>query len=62
MLDWVFNLYDADRGGFISRQELTVLIKAANDLLGPGSLTQEVLETIEAKVNFLLNVSQMTFF
>ncbi len=62
MLDWVFNLYDADRDGFISRQELTILIKAVNDLLGPGSLSQEVLETIEAKVNSLLNVSPMTLF
>ncbi len=62
MLDWVFNLYDADRDGYISRQELTILIKAVNDLLGPGSLSQEVLETIEAKVNSLLNVSPLPLF
>ncbi len=60
MLDWVFDLYDADQDGFISRQELTILIKAVNDLL--DSLSQEVLETIEAKVNSLLNVSPMTLF
>ncbi|VDK40458.1 unnamed protein product [Taenia asiatica] len=55
VLNWVFDLYDFDRNGYISRQELTALIRAVHDLLGASHGSKESMEDIDEKVNWMFN-------
>ncbi|KAM3174670.1 hypothetical protein ACTXT7_010072 [Hymenolepis weldensis] len=56
ILNWVFDLYDYDKDGYISRQELVVLIRAVNDLLGPTQNIKELMENVDEKANRMLNI------
>nr|CDS32515.2 Kv channel interacting protein 4 [Hymenolepis microstoma] len=55
VLNWVFDLYDYDKDGYITRQELVVLIRAVNDLLGPSHNFKELVENVDTKANWMLN-------
>lgn len=55
-MNWIFDLYDVGKDGYISRQELVVLIRAVNDLLGPTQNIKELIENVDEKANWMLNV------
>lgn len=59
MLNWVFDLYDFDKDGYISRQELTALIRAVHDLLGASHGSRESVEDVDEKVNWMFNVRRL---
>ncbi|KAM7538323.1 hypothetical protein Aperf_G00000069647 [Anoplocephala perfoliata] len=55
ILNWIFDLYDVNKDGYISRQELVILIRAVNDLLGPAHNAKELMESVDEKANWMLN-------
>ncbi|KAH9283772.1 Kv channel-interacting protein 4 [Echinococcus granulosus] len=55
ILNWVFDLYDFDKDGYISRQELTALIRAVHNLLGAPHGSRGSVEDIDEKVNWMFN-------
>ena len=56
MLNWVFDLYDLDKDGYISRQELVSLTRAVHDLLGPAHTFWGSVEDADEKANWMLDV------
>jgi Ca2+-binding EF-hand superfamily protein len=57
-LRWVFTLYDQDRDGLISREEMEDVVGSVFDLMGRTGETAQEEEIISERVDRIFEVSQ----
>ena len=58
-LRWTFSLYDQDRDGFISREEMEDVVGSVFDLMGRTGDPAAEEEIINERVNFIFEVSYL---
>lgn len=56
-LRWVFNLYDTDQDGYLSRNDLSNIVTAVYNLIGSRPSVDR--NTIDDKVLYMLSVSAL---
>ncbi|XP_067935908.1 Kv channel-interacting protein 4-like isoform X2 [Watersipora subatra] len=57
-LQWVFNLYDQNRDGFVSRTELATMITAIYDMMGAKTVPPIDKFTVEKHVNDIIEQTE----